>query len=85
MYAPKPATPASHPMWMSSGWLSMNTLMLDTERVVVEAQEYATQKFFESIGLKCIKVPFRNAYSFGGGIHCYTSDIRRRGELQSYF
>lgn len=83
--APNPTTPDSHPMYTSSAWLSINTLMLDTSRVVVEAQEYPTHKLFESIGIQCIKVPFRNAYSFGGGIHCYTCDIRRAGGLQSYF
>ena len=83
--APEPTTRDEYPMFISSPWLSINTLMLDTKRVIVEAQEYPTQKFFESIGLECIKVPFRNCYAFGGGIHCFTCDIRRRGELESYF
>ena len=82
---PLPTTPASHPMWASSTWLSMNTLSLDTERIMVEEQELPLIELYEKLGFKCIKVPFRHAYSIGGGLHCYTCDIRRRGELESYF
>ena len=48
--------PDSHPLWMSSKWLSMNVLMLDSKRVVVEAQEEPIHKMFEKLGIKCIKV-----------------------------
>lgn len=37
------------------------------------------------LGIKCIRVPYRDAYEFGGGIHCATCDIRRRGERLDYF
>jgi glycine amidinotransferase len=70
---------------MSSRWLSMNILMLDPERVVVEKDELATIKFFKKIGIKPILVDFKDHYMFGGGIHCATADVRRRGELKSYF
>lgn len=82
---PPPTTPSTHPLWASSAWLSINTLSLDTERIIVEAQELPLIEFYEKLGIKCIKVPFRHAYSIGGGIHCYTCDVRRKGELQSYF
>ena len=42
--APLPVLPDSHPMWMSSNWLSMNVLMLDEKRVVVDANEKPTIK-----------------------------------------
>lgn len=35
---------------MSSKWLSMNVLMLDEKRVMVEANESTIQKMFESLG-----------------------------------
>ena len=82
---PPPMTPDCHPMWFSSTWLNVNTLSLDANRIVVEAQEEPLIELYEKLGLKCIKIPFRNAYSLGGGVHCYTCDIRRKGELQSYF
>ena len=54
--APNPVIPDSHPLWMSSKWLSMNVLMLDSKRVVVEAQEKPIHKMFEKLGIECIKV-----------------------------
>lgn len=41
---------ADHPLWMSSKWLSMNVLMLDEKRVMVDANESTIQKMFESLG-----------------------------------
>lgn len=70
---------------MSSRWLSMNILMIDEERVIVEKSEEPTINFFKEIGLKPILVDFKDHYVFGGGFHCATCDIRRRGTLQSYF
>jgi glycine amidinotransferase len=36
-------------------------------------------------GFEPVPVPFMNYKMFGGGFHCATLDIRRRGKLQSYF
>lgn len=83
--APLPTIPDSHPLYMSSKWLSMNVLMLDEKRVLVEKEEVPTQKMFESLGIKCVKASIRYANSLGGGFHCWTCDVRRRGVLQSYF
>uniref|UniRef100_G1T784 Glycine amidinotransferase n=1 Tax=Oryctolagus cuniculus TaxID=9986 RepID=G1T784_RABIT len=82
---PIPVIPDDHPLWMSSKWLSMNVLMLDEKRVMVDANEVPIQKMFEKLGISTIKVNIRNANSLGGGFHCWTCDIRRRGTLQSYF
>ena len=54
--APRPVIPDSHPLWMSSKWLSMNVLMLDPQRVVVDREEVPIQRMFEKLGIKCIKV-----------------------------
>ena len=61
--APLPLVPDSHPLWMSSKWLSVNVLMLDPQRVVVDANETPTQKMFENLGIKCIKVTFQHCLS----------------------
>lgn len=39
-----------HPLWMSSKWLSMNVLMLDEKRVMVDANETSIQKMFQRLG-----------------------------------
>ena len=41
---PTPLIPDTHPLWMSSKWLSMNVLMLDPRRVVVDKNEKTIQK-----------------------------------------
>ncbi|XP_020609654.1 glycine amidinotransferase, mitochondrial-like isoform X2 [Orbicella faveolata] len=82
---PTPLIPDTHPLWMSSKWLSMNVLMLDPTRVVVDKNETTTQKMFENLGIKCIPISIRFANSLGGGFHCWTCDVRRHGTLESYF
>ncbi|XP_063782055.1 glycine amidinotransferase, mitochondrial [Pseudophryne corroboree] len=82
---PTPLIPDDHPLWMSSKWLSMNVLMLDEKRVMVDANETSIHKMFEKLGISTIKVSIRHANSLGGGFHCWTCDVRRRGSLQSYF
>lgn len=68
-----------------SNWISMNVLLLDVDVVVVEEKEEEVIKFFENLGYRVITVPFDKVYKFGGGFHCCTSDIRRRGKMESYF
>ena len=70
--------------WTHTGE-DMNVLMLDEERVVVEAQEERTIEAFKEWGFKPIPCNFRNFNTFGGSFHCATLDVRRRGGLQSYF
>jgi len=85
LVAPPPELPASWPMYMSSSWVSMNVLMLDENRVFVERQEAPLRALLKRAGFECIPVDFRHVFSFGGGFHCVTLDVRRRGTLQCYF
>merc|ERR1712038_521701 len=82
---PTPMMPDSHPLWMSSKWLSMNVLMLDEKRVVCDANEHTTIEMFKSLGITPVPVSIRFANSLGGGFHCWTCDVRRKGTLESYF
>ncbi len=70
---------------MVSKWISMNVLMLDPERVVVEESQVSMTRLLEAHGFKTIRCPFMNYKPFGGSFHCATLDIRRCGTLQSYF
>ena len=54
--APRPTCPDSHPLWFSSKWLSMNFLMLDEKRAVVETAEEPIHHMLEGLGIKSIKV-----------------------------
>ena len=85
LVCPEPAIPADQPMYFCSRWIAMNTLMLDPDRVFVEANEIELIRLFEKEGFTAIPVPFRTMATFGGGFHCATLDLRRRGELEDYF
>ena len=77
---PFPFVPEDHqepPLFMTSAWLSLNVLVLDGERVVVEASDDKTAAFYESLGMRCIRCPFRHVYSLGGSFHCATVDLVR--------
>ena len=62
----------------------MNVLMLDPNRVIVDSNEGPTIKMFEDLGIKTIPVSLRFANYLGGGAHCWTCDVRRKGKLESY-
>ena len=85
LVAPEPALPPDWPLYMCSRWISLNVLMLDERRVVVEEHEKPLIAAFESWGFEPIPCPFRWVNTFGGGFHCATSDVRRRGALEDYF
>lgn len=82
---PQPNMPDHHPMYTCSKWLSMNVLMLDQERVIVSKGEDSLFKALKDWGFKPITCNFYHFESIAGGFHCATVDIRRRGELKSYF
>ncbi|HEV8559408.1 MAG TPA: amidinotransferase [Actinophytocola sp.] len=82
--APPPAVPGDHTLYFSSPWISMNVLMLDQQRVVVEAGERPLIEMLEGWDFEVLPLPFRNVMRFGGCFHCVTADVRRRGTLESY-
>ncbi len=82
---PAPDMPESHPMYNCSRWISMNVLMLDEERVIVAKGEVSLVSALKRWGFKPIECNFYNFESIGGGFHCASLDIRRRGSLESYF
>jgi glycine amidinotransferase len=82
---PRPLMPDSHPMYCCSKWISMNVLMLDQERVIVSKGEDTLIRALKEWGLKPITCSFYNYATIGGGLHCATVDVRRRGTLESYF
>jgi glycine amidinotransferase len=70
---------------MCSPWTSINVLMLDERRVVVDKSQVTLIKALKDWGFKPIPCAFLSYGPFGGSFHCATLDVRRRGNLQSYF
>ena len=85
LVCPQPNMPDSHPMYTCSKWLSMNVLMLDQERVIVSKGEDNLIRAFKDWGFRPIVCDFYHFESIAGGFHCATVDVRRQGELESYF
>lgn len=85
VWAAMPAHDEPPPLCYSSVWLSMNLLVLDPKTVCVEASETAQMEQLDSMGFEVVPVPFRDAYPFGGGLHCSTADVYREGDCVDYF
>jgi glycine amidinotransferase len=83
--AARPAHKQPPPLCYSSVWLSMNVLSLDERTVCVEASEMHQMEQLDGLGFNVIPVPFRDAYAFGGGLHCATTDIWREGSCDDLF
>ena len=85
MEAAQPAHKTSPPLCWASPWLSMNMLVLDPKTACVEASEVNQMEQMDKLGFEVIPVPFRDAYPFGGGLHCATADVYREGTCEDYF
>ena len=83
--APSPTCRTTHPMYNCSRWISMNVVMLDEQRVIVSKGEERLISAFKRWGFTPIECPFYDFETIGGGFHCASVDIRRRGTLRSYF
>ena len=66
------------PLYMTSPWLCLNALVLDGQKVVVEASDLRTREWYESLGMTCIPCPFQHVNSIGGSFHCATVDLVRQ-------
>jgi glycine amidinotransferase len=67
-----------------SRWLSLNVLMLDEKRVIVDPSQPSLIAALRGWGFEPVPCPLTSYAPFGGSFHCATLDIRRRGTLQSY-
>ena len=83
--AARPAHNKPPPLCYSSVWLSMNVLVIDPKTVCVEASEVNQLEQLDKLGFNVLPIPFRDAYPFGGGLHCSTTDVYREGDCENYF
>ena len=81
----QPAHNAPPPLCYSSTWLSMNVLVLDPKTVCVEKSEVYQAEQMDRLGMEVVEVDLRDAYAFGGGLHCCTADVYREGACEDYF
>lgn len=76
--APKPVVLKNDPpKYMSSDWLSMNIITLNSSTAVVEESQEPLIKLLKKIKFEVIAIPFKNFQCFGGSFHCATLEIIR--------
>jgi N-dimethylarginine dimethylaminohydrolase len=70
---------------IGSKWIDMNLFSINPNLVVVDRDQTALIKLLEKQGLDVIRLKLRHSKMLGGGYHCITLDIRRKGTLERYF
>jgi N-dimethylarginine dimethylaminohydrolase len=70
---------------IGSEWIDMNLFSIDPDTVVVDSDQHQLIALLESKGMNVEPVKLRHSRMLGGGFHCVTLDVRRRGTLEGYF
>jgi N-dimethylarginine dimethylaminohydrolase len=70
---------------IGSEWIDMNLFSIRPDLVVVDRDQTALIRLLEKQGLDVIPLKLRHSRMLGGGFHCVTLDVRRRGTMQRYF
>lgn len=73
-----------HKYAYSSPWLGMNMLMVNPTLAIIESMQVPLSKELRRHGIDVIMTPLRQCRTLGGGLHCVTLDLRRRGNLESH-
>lgn len=68
----------------STPWLGMNLLMLAPDLAVVDKHQASLIKLLEKNGITTIPLVIRHGRTLGGGFHCITLDVRRKGMFEDY-
>lgn len=63
----------------------VNMLIVDPKNVLVFNYNKTVFDALDRYGVTAHVVPFRHRYFWDGGIHCVTSDLHRRGQMQNFF
>jgi N-dimethylarginine dimethylaminohydrolase len=70
---------------IGSDWIDMNAFSISPDVVVVDRNQPTLIKVLEKEGLDVIPLKLRHSKLLGGGPHCVTLDVRRKGKLERYF
>ncbi len=70
---------------LCSKWIGLNLLMVNPNLAIVDQNQIPLIKELEKHGVDVIPLPIRHARTLGGGFHCVTLDVRRKGTLEDYF
>ncbi len=71
-------------MALSTTWIGMNFVMVNPNLAIVEKRQIHLIKALEKHKIEVIPLQLRHPRTLGGGFHCATIDVRRKGELEDY-
>lgn len=69
---------------MASKWIGLNILMVNPSLAIVDRRQRRLIRILERRCIDVLPLVLRHARALGGGFHCVTLDVRRRGTLESY-
>ncbi|MGW3692075.1 inosamine-phosphate amidinotransferase 1 [Streptomyces sp. NPDC005125] len=82
---PMEEPPVASPYPLSSPWLGMNLLMVDSDVAIVDADQPELIRALERQGISALPHSLRHGRVLGGGFHCVSLDLVRDGQLVDYF
>lgn len=68
----------------ASTWIGMNFMMVTPSLAIVDKSQMTLRRELERRRVEVIPLQLRHARTLGGGFHCVTLDVRRRGALETY-
>ncbi len=68
----------------SSNWVGVNFLMITPSLAMVDERQKPLIDALQSRRVEVLPLRLRHSRTLGGGFHCVTLDVRRRGTLESY-
>jgi len=82
--APEPIDMGFTGVAYGSAWISMNFLMINPNLAMVDKNQKPLIELLAKHKIDVIPLELRHGRTLGGGFHCVTSDVRRRGILEDY-
>lgn len=70
---------------LASQTIGINVLSLDGDHILVQDIQEPLIQDLEKAGFTPVPLRWRHGRTLGGGFHCVTLDVRRRGGLETYF
>ena len=61
----------------ASKWIALNMLSVDSETVIVDANQLDLINNLKNNGITVIPKELRHSRTLGGGFHCVTLDLQR--------
>ncbi len=68
----------------ASEWIGINFMMVNPELAIIDKNQIQLREELEKRGVEVLPMQLRHSRTMGGGFHCVTLDVRRKGTLESY-